>query len=470
MTAILIIAAAVRFYGIDRRSIWFDEAVTLGVARLPLVEHLRHAWDVSLNNQLFYYLLYRPWHSLGEAEATVRAFSAICSVAGVAVLYFLGRRLFGTAAGIIAALVLALHSGSIWYAQEARSYSLAIFLATLSSLFLVRHVQNGALRDLVFWVVASSLSCYSHFFAGLAIEAQVISLAALGIHTLRQRKGLLWGVVIIALITLPIVVHMILSPKGIVNWIPEISWKSILNVVEFLAGGNLVLLVFFLSFVLVLLAKPFLTRSASDWWNNALVVAWALLPLLTLAAVSLIQPILINRYAIFAVPGWALAAGAVLGNLLERSRVVKIGACMALGLLFTAEAYEIRISNDLPFEDWRLPAAQVAAATLPGDVIIYNTTWAGLPFEYYLDRAPLRPRALQAGNLLIGETDYIQNLNQYVRVWLVTSRQDNAKCKMLSDVLVRGHPFVSWKEYNAAVITVVLFDVRPRASGAGAFK
>ena len=183
------------------------------MARLPLIEHLQHAWDTNLNNQLLYYLLFRPWHALGEAEVTVRTFSAIFSIACVAVIYFLGRRLFGTAAGIIAALVLAFHSGSIWYAQETRSYSLAMFLVVLSSLFLVRFVQEGTQRNLVGWITASVLSCYAHFFAGLVVVAQVISLAALGLQNLRQRKALVVAIISIAILTLPIVINMILVRK-----------------------------------------------------------------------------------------------------------------------------------------------------------------------------------------------------------------------------------------------------------------
>ena len=136
-----------------------------------------------------------------------------------------------------------------------------------------------------------------------------------------------------------------------------------------------------------------------------------------------------------------------------------------LGFMVTAEAYEINYHD---FEDWRTPAAQVAAATLPGDVIIYNSSWAGLPFEYYLDRAPQKPSALQAGHLMLGGTNYIQNLHLYERVWLVMSRPNNAQCKTLSAILTQNHSFVSRRDYG--VITVVLFDVMPRVYGSGAFK
>ena len=465
MVVIIIAATGVRFYGISGRSIWFDEAITLGMAQLPLIEHLQHAWDTMLNNQILYFLLFRPWHALGEAEATVRAFSAIFSVACVAVIYFLGRRLFGTAAGIIAALVLAFHSGSIWYAQEARSYSLAMFLVVLSSLFLVRFVQEGAQRNLVGWIAASVLSCYAHFFAGLVVVAQVISLAALGLQKLRQRKALVVALISIAILTLPIVINMILIPKDLVNWIPTVSPTRILNRAKFLAGGNSWLLLSFLVFFMVLLTGLFRHSASARRWSNALTVAWAIIPFLAVAAISLIQPILINRYVIFAVPAWALSAGAVIGNLMERGRISMIGACMMLGLMVTAEAYEINYHD---FEDWRTPAAHVAAATLPGDVIIYNSSWAGLPFEYYLDRAPRKPSALQGSHLILGGTNYIQNLHLYERVWLVMSRQNIAQCKTIFTVLMRNHSFVSRRDYG--VITVVLFDVMPRAYGAGAFK
>ncbi len=473
IAAVLIVAAAIRFYGIGRRSIWYDEAVTLGLVRLPFWDHLRHAWDTNLNNQFVYYLLFRPWHALGEAEETVRAFSALFSVAGVAVVYFLGRRLFGSAAGVVAALALALHAGSIWYAQEARSYALATFFVLLSSLFLVRFIQGGARRDLIAWVAASTLSCYAHFFAGYVVAAQIVSLAALGLQELRQRKALAGAIASVMVLTLPIVITMILTPMDIVNWIPPLSLKGIVDNAEFLSGGNSWLLLFSLAFFVVLTVRIFQTQTkALGRWSTALVLAWSILPPLALAAISVFQPILINRYLMFAVPAWSLSAGGVLGRLMERGRIAMIGACMALGLMISAQVYAFWIYNYVrpPFsEDWRTPAAQVAAATLPGDVIIYDSAWAGLALEYYLDREPQRPRALQAGHFMEEDVSYINEVHLYKRVWMVMSRQDKARCSMIAEELGRNHSFVSWKKYPPnAVIVIVLFDEQQRAHWSGA--
>lgn len=42
---LLLVAAALRFHDIGRRSIWFDEAVTLAMVCLPFYEGRRAAWS-----------------------------------------------------------------------------------------------------------------------------------------------------------------------------------------------------------------------------------------------------------------------------------------------------------------------------------------------------------------------------------------------------------------------------------------
>jgi mannosyltransferase len=464
LSIIIAIAVAARFIGIGHRSIWYDEGVTLGVLRLPFIEHLRHAWDHELNNQLIYYFLMRPWHALGEAASTVRSFSAIFSVGSVALVYCLGRRLFGNKAGLIAALILALHSSAIRYAQEARSYSLTIFLVLLSSLFLARFIDGGKYRDLTGWIIASIISFYSHFFAVLIFEAQIVSLAALGITGLRQRKALIIASCIALVSYSPVVYYTMNVPKQFISWIPELSFSSFYEILLFLAGGSLVLLLAYgTSFLFLInnILRGDVTKMRR--WNILLIITWAILPLVTLSVISFRQPILLDRYVIFSVPAWALSAGAVLGSNLNHNRISMPVVFATLGVIVMFQFGTIVAVYYDAYEDWRTPAFDVASATLPGDIIIYRSPWAGLAFEYYLNKNAQRPASLQSGQLLLPKAIDFSTIAKNERIWLVFSRNTSMDdTKMITSYLQQSHPVISYKEYIGARIVVVLFDIQRR--------
>jgi hypothetical protein len=72
----------------------------------------------------YFYLLHVWVRLAGESEFGLRSLSAFFSVISVALTFALGRRLYGTVAGIAAAAFVTFNTFSIYYAQEARMYSL----------------------------------------------------------------------------------------------------------------------------------------------------------------------------------------------------------------------------------------------------------------------------------------------------------------------------------------------------------
>jgi hypothetical protein len=139
---ILLPAFAVRVHLLGAQSLWNDEGSSYVQATRTFADIAYHAGrDIHPPG---YYWLLAGWRLLaGETEFALRAFSAFASLLTVAVTYALGRRLFGTVAGVTAALFIALNSFSIYYAQEARMYALLALWAALSLLALVEIMGFG---------------------------------------------------------------------------------------------------------------------------------------------------------------------------------------------------------------------------------------------------------------------------------------------------------------------------------------
>ena len=183
------VAAFLRLHAISAKSLWLDEAMSAGIARLPWSQFFRVLWNREINMTL-YYLLLRLWIHAGSSEAFLRGLSLIFSVATVPLLYTLGTRLFGRTAGLAAALLLALSAYQIRYAQEARAYALVAFLATLATFLLVRNLQSPATARWGAYSAVCALVVYAQILGALLILAHAFSLLALPRDSTRDKGGM----------------------------------------------------------------------------------------------------------------------------------------------------------------------------------------------------------------------------------------------------------------------------------------
>mgnify|MGYP002336155219 CR=1 FL=1 len=121
--AVILLAFTVRIHLLGAQSLWHDEGNSY-------VQATRSFSDIATNAALDihppgYYWLLAIWRALtGDSEFALRSFSALVSTLTVAFTFALGKKLYGTFAGIAAALFVALNTFSIYYAQEARMYAL----------------------------------------------------------------------------------------------------------------------------------------------------------------------------------------------------------------------------------------------------------------------------------------------------------------------------------------------------------
>ncbi len=147
LAAMLLLALALRVYRLDAQSLWYDEAVTAQVASRGIAELTRWTAD-DIQPPLYYYLVAGWTRLAGRSEWALRFPSAFFGVLTVVMLWATARRLFGQgetgrwAAGI-ASLLTALLPLYIYYAQEARMYTLLTFLGVLAGYALLRAGVRG---------------------------------------------------------------------------------------------------------------------------------------------------------------------------------------------------------------------------------------------------------------------------------------------------------------------------------------
>ncbi len=178
--AIFLLAFVLRIAWLPQESPWLDEMYTLSHISAPTPSAF---WAQTPENDLttlltpFYYTLLYGWSRLaGTSTVALRLLSVMAGMACIPMLFLLGRRLSGTAAGLFAALCLACALPHIYYSQEIRRYvfDTLLVLCSFYTLFRVTDAPTPEARRpwwlLHFFANAALLWCATHAVPLFAIQ------------------------------------------------------------------------------------------------------------------------------------------------------------------------------------------------------------------------------------------------------------------------------------------------------------
>lgn len=133
LAAIVVVAAGLRGYQLGRLSFWYDEVVTMRLARAgnpgALVDRL---FQIDATRAPLHPLLLQAWvNAFGSSEAAARSLSVVCGIATVVLVFEIGRAAFDAETGLWAAWLAALSPILIVYAREARMYAWLVLVTCL---------------------------------------------------------------------------------------------------------------------------------------------------------------------------------------------------------------------------------------------------------------------------------------------------------------------------------------------------
>jgi len=189
--AITLFGFALRLAFLGRQSLWYDEAFSLAVARADWPTF----WAALLSDGVHppgYYLLLRGGLALfGAGEFGLRFPSVLAGTLAVPLTCQLGRALGSRRWGLAAGLLLSLNPFALWYAQEARMYSLLLCLSVAGGYAFWRLAVRPDLRRWLGLAFVSALSFGIHYFAFVLSLAQFVYLVA---SLRRTHRVLRWWV------------------------------------------------------------------------------------------------------------------------------------------------------------------------------------------------------------------------------------------------------------------------------------
>lgn len=467
--ALLIAAVVLRWLYIERISLFFDEYITIYAARTILQRGvpLFPSGNFYTHGLLFNYLLAPALGIFGLNEAILRLPSLLLSLGTVVVLFLVGRRLFSTTAGLVAAAAAALDPEAITWGARARMYTLLQLLVLLSTFVFYRAAIEDD-RPRLRWLALGLLVA-----AMLAQVEAALLLPAFGLALLAVR-GVRWclrpsviGPFLVGLAGfVAIVSGASLGEASHLEQIGEVRPYLTLPGSGLLAGlksfAPALLDVWRLPFTLLAVGGLFyLFRRpgrSSPWVYFYIVLAVVLGELLFLAGPTWRVP----RYAFMLLPILWLMAGAVVGRWLRPAwagAAASLGLAALVGVTGYASAFTQEWGYDRAFR-------QVQGQWQPGDVVLTTHPPASMLYldqcDYYVMQLGWGEDLMQGaggvqvdrwtGTPLLNTVDQLRDvLAAGPRVWLV----------------VDGWRFQSWFE-NEFIRTVLdqmvpVFDERGMA-------
>ena len=389
---VLVLAAALRFGTLSARGFWGDEMSTVFFLHEKFGSMLHSVARLESTPPLYYSLAWVWAKAFGTTEAGMRSLPALLGVATVPVIYLAARELVSRRAALVAATLVAVNPLLVWYSQEARSYSLLVFLSAAGLFWFARALREPRRRDLAAWAMVSSLALATHYFAVFIVLTEAVLLA----RAWGRRPAVLLSFAMVG-VTGALLLPLLLQQRSF-NHATWISHSSILAraaslPAQFAVGFDAprIFLLGGAGALLIALGVTLGVRQASgrDLRGGRLAAALCVgtigVPLcLGLAGLDYFNA----RNALTAVLPATIAVAAGFSV-----RGLRLGA-VAGGLMVILSLTVVVTTADQPkfrSEDWRAAAADLVPSAWPRAVVAAPGQAGAKPLRYYLGASRLPP-------------------------------------------------------------------------------
>ncbi len=396
---VVFLAFVLRLAGLGQQSLWFDEAFSVLLARRGLAEIVADTAKDTMP-PLYYWLLHF-WGTGPSVDFYPRSISLLAGTLSVALVYLVGRALLDARTGLAGALVAAVSPFHVYFSQETRMYALLGVWVLMAAYGFVLGWQRGRPVGWALYGGGTLLAVYTHALGWLPSAALLLWAGAGSAKHPEKLLPPIAGLGAAFVVYLPWFLVVLGQASKVFSsfWAGAASPLSpVASLYLFfmgpLAGANF----FPIALALVLLALGLTVPTAlrSSHPNSGqlrLLWAWAAFPPLALMALSLVQPVYLERVLI----GAAFPVYLLLGWVITSLPFSKLGAVLGV-LILGAGLWGMRNSYTYPAlakPPMREAAALARWAWQAGGPVLHTSDGSLLPFLLY---APELPNLLLEGD------------------------------------------------------------------------
>ena len=166
ISIIIFCAALLRFWHLDYKSIWDDEALTTFFTNsaMSFKDVIDYSTGVDRGCIVPNSIAHISSIVIGDSLFAIRLFSALCGIGAVFLIYLLGKRLLGKTGGLVAAALCAVSPFCIYLSQEMRPYGFLFFLSALASYLFLLCKDSFKLPQIIAYALVILTGCYSNPF------------------------------------------------------------------------------------------------------------------------------------------------------------------------------------------------------------------------------------------------------------------------------------------------------------------
>jgi len=412
-------AFAWRVDGLTNQSLWRDEVDAIYFALRNLPDTLAMFGAMAQNGAL-YFLSLRGWFYLaGANEFALRYVSVLAGVAAIPLTWQVANRLLAirkkatafslqTLTPLVAALLLAVNPYQLWYGQEGKMYTLMTALTLLAHWCWLTGISHGGWRIWLVYLGTVSVCLYIHLLSIIIIPLHLLWFLIAWPQSRRHWRGYSFALAGLTLPYLPFVWWqwaMLTSPQKLTgfNFTPlaEMLYTLLMNHSYGLLPPPPIfrlLPIFFLGAVGLLLGvgtmveqaktaelPPAQTTGLAPWRRYFLLISWLLLPIATIYALSLRQPVYTDRYIIWIAPAALILLALGIQTLYQNSGRLALPLIVIL-LLYTLGLWlqmGWRQKSETIKYDLRSAIHYVAERRQPETLLILQIPHLEFSYRYY---------------------------------------------------------------------------------------
>lgn len=375
---LVVAAALLRLVTLADKSIWLDEAYAVYAA----AQGHQVIWSGFDPHPPLYFSFLHEWLKLVPmgSEFWLRLPSALASIAGLVLIYQVGKRLFDARFGLIALALLAFSPLEIWYAQEARMYPFVVLAGLLVMFALVwPHklawplylvgVVFGLYMDhtmIPVWLMIMAVWLVYWWGRGRNLTQLLLCLTASGLAWLLFRP---WWALLGNSFQRTVVMYEEFV-RSRFSQLPEISTDTL--VLLLVVGWLGLVAAAFLGYAA--LRSPALT---------SIIAPLTLFPFLLIVLLTPIPRLYIPKRLL--VTGWPLVILGVTWLVWQLQEDGRRMAWLMVGVSLVASLVSLFL---VPKPDWRGAAAFLDTFAAPTDWVWVAPPYNGIPYDYYATQFP----------------------------------------------------------------------------------
>lgn len=426
VAAVLVGGFALRLSGLGEPSLWLDEMGQASMASAGLWGAVNGARIHHGAAPLDYVLTWLALH-VAQDDFVVRLPAAMLGTLTLALVYRLGRELFSSLTGLLAALLLAVAPLHLRYSQEARFYALFTALAVASTLALVLALRRNDRLGWAVYTLTLVAALYSHYYTVVLALAQAVVVVAQpwaetpADRQAHGRRNYLLSCAVAAIAFLPWVFYAVLGETGTPRATPPVLDAQLLvEVFHGLALGEArqepVTAAWVLGGLAIVGAATGLAQRRTRPLTLLVLAPLVISPLVVVLVLRWIGYFFALRQMLFLLPFYLLLAALGMAQIAVgvgraahgrawsgAAQAAVVLGLLALALLPLRPAIAANVAT--PRQDWRAALEFVAANAGPADAIAAP----GIPahyFPHYLgpdDSRLTSPRSLAELQALAGQ-------------------------------------------------------------------